>query len=304
VHLVWAPLGPEVVRRFADSYRLHPAGAEHTLTVAYNGFDGPRDPRLQACRDALEGCPHEPLVFEQPVQDLTAYRLVAERLPGTSYCFLNSFTRLLVPDWLRLLAAALATPNVGLAGASGSWASVGSYARFMIGLGGPYGRVFSDRKATNLALAGVEAARHEPVPMRTRWQNRALFARALLDQSHGFPAFPAPHIRTTGFMVRHDVLEQTRIDSPRRKADAYRLESGARSITAQVQAHGLTAVVAGRDGRAHEPSAWPASHTFWSGEQEGLLIADKQTDDYERADGTMRAILSRYAWGPGAPPIS
>jgi hypothetical protein len=301
VYLVWAPLGTDVVRRFAASYRTHPAGTAHTLAVIYNGFNGRNDPRLQACRSALEGCPHEPLMLDDPVQDLTAYRVAAERLQGTSYCFLNSFTRVLDADWLRPLGKALAGPGVGLVGASGSWGSVGSYARFMVGLGGAYRSVFNDRRATNAALAGLETARGPALPTHGHLRRYGRFALALVDQSHGFPPFPAPHIRTTGFMVGDDVLAQVGIGTPRRKVDAYRLESGRGSITAKVLALGLTPVVAGRDGGVYEPGVWPASRTFWAGNQENLLIADKQTDDYERADATLRAILSGYAWGQGAP---
>ena len=38
VHLVWAPLGPEALARFLDSYRHHPAGVEHRLLMVFNGF--------------------------------------------------------------------------------------------------------------------------------------------------------------------------------------------------------------------------------------------------------------------------
>ncbi|HWF24112.1 MAG TPA: hypothetical protein VG275_01595, partial [Solirubrobacteraceae bacterium] len=301
VHLVWAPLGPDVVHTFAQSYAKHPAGTEHTLTIIYNGFDSPHDPRLEQPRAALANAPHNELVLEQPVQDLTAYTLAAQELQATRYCFLNSYTRLLTPNWLHHLDQALAAPGIGLAGATGSWGSIGSYARFMIGLGGAYGHVFADRRATNAGLARLAAGRDGAGRAIGRWNRYRRFARALLDQSKGFPPFPAPHIRTTGFMISHDVLTRVEIGAPRGKIDAYRLESGRSSITARVLALGLEAVVSGRDGRPLAPDTWPASRTFWAGNQENLLIADKQTDNYERADATLRAILSGYAWGQGAP---
>ena len=123
------------------------------------------------------------------------------------------------------------------------------------------------------------------------------YAVAVLDQAHGFVAFPAHHLRTTGFMVDREVFARLRVPTIRRKNDAYRLESGRHSITAQIRDLGLATLVVGRDGLAYGPSDWFASRTFWQGRQENLLIADKQTASYEHGDAAMRHILSRYAWG-------
>ncbi|MDQ6778712.1 MAG: hypothetical protein M3071_21380 [Actinomycetota bacterium] len=300
VHLVRKANGEEPLIRFLDSYRAHPAGTEHELVLLLKGFDSgaERASVMSLAADVTDRL----IPVEDQGFDIGSYLIAVGQLRCTRYCFLNSFSRILSVDWLARLGAPLVKPGVGVAGASGSWGSIRSYARFMIGLGGPYARVFSDRRATNRALANLEAARDPLAPERTRLQRYATSARALVDQSHGFAPFPAPHVRTTGVMVRHDVLERLRLATPQRKVDSHRLESGARSISAQVRELGLSTVVTGRDGHSYEYDAWPASHTFWAGEQENLLIADKQTDNYERADGALRAILSAFAWGQGAPP--
>ncbi|HWF26589.1 MAG TPA: hypothetical protein VG275_14125 [Solirubrobacteraceae bacterium] len=301
VHLVRKANGQEPLLRFLDSYRAHPAGTDHELVLVLKGFESDAD-RASAMALAAD-LTDRSIGVEDGGFDLGSYLIAVRQLRCARYCFLNSFSRILTVDWLARLAAPLAEPGVvGLAGATGSWGSIGSYARFMIGLGGPYARVFSDRRATNQALASLEAARDPLAPARGRRQRYATSARALIDQWHGFPPLPAPHVRTTGMMVSHDVLERIRMATPQRKVDAYRLESGSASITAQVRALRLSTVVVGRDGRAYEDDRWPGSHTFWAGEQENLLIADKQTDTYERADAEMRAILAAFAWGQGAPP--
>ncbi|HEV2981791.1 MAG TPA: hypothetical protein VGX51_10190, partial [Solirubrobacteraceae bacterium] len=38
VHLIWAPIGPEVLARFTESYIHHAPGSEHRLLVVFNGF--------------------------------------------------------------------------------------------------------------------------------------------------------------------------------------------------------------------------------------------------------------------------
>ena len=46
---------------------------------------------------------------------------------------------------------------------------------------------------------------------------------------------------------------------------------------------------------------WPASHTFWQGTQDNLLVADNQTDDYADAAPPVRRLLSQFAWGSAQP---
>jgi len=293
VHLVWAPLGPHPLECFLDSYRRHDAGAPHGLLVLFNGFSAEDD--LAPWRGLLAGVEHDELRLQRPLLDLAAYIVAAERVPAERYCFVNSHSVVLAENWLGALERALAAPGVGLVGASGSWGSVRSYQRFMLGLGGPYARVFPDRRATNATLAAVAAEQPSSEPREGRAPLR--FARTLLEQSYGFVPFPACHIRTNGFMLAADVLGRLAMLAPRRKSDAYRLESGRDSITAQVKRLQLGARVVGCDGRAYDQPEWHASRTFWQAEQQNLLIGDNQTAGYERGDADTRRTLARYAWG-------
>ena len=294
VHLVWAPLGPEPLSRFLESYRRHETGLPHRLIVVFNGFEVRDD--LEPWRRLLAGVEHDELHLVRPVLDLVAYREVTERVEAASYCFLNSYSVILSDGWLAALDAALRVPGVGLVGATGSWGSIRSYQRFMLGLGGPYASYFSDRRATNVALA-VDPP---PEPGERRRRQPVRFARALLAQSYGFATFPAPHIRTNAFMLARGVLDQLRVPVPRGKADAYRLESGRESITCRIEGLQLRSRVVGRDGHAYDQADWYASNTFWRRGQENLLIADNQTTRYTQADMFRREALSRYAWGPQA----
>jgi len=119
VHLVWAPLGAEPVRRFVRSYTEHPPGLGHRLLVVLNGFDDGEVPReVTAALDAVE---HETLRPQQPVQDLAAYRLAAERAAWAErMCFVNSHSEPLADGWLAKLDAQLSRPRVGIVGATGS----------------------------------------------------------------------------------------------------------------------------------------------------------------------------------------
>jgi hypothetical protein len=74
------------------------------------------------------------------------------------------------------------------------------------------------------------------------------------------------------------------------------LEGGSRSLTRQVQAQGLEALVVGRDGVGYPPGRWPESGTFRRGEQANLLVADNRTRHYQEGGRLTRAGLSWLAW--------
>jgi hypothetical protein len=300
LHLVWAPLGPAMLEEFLSAYRAHDAGLEHTLVVLLNGFEGPDDRRLFDVEPVLEGVEHERVFTSGPVLDLEAYRQAATKVDARRLCFLNSYARPLAGGWLAALSQALDTPGAGLVGPSGSWGSIRSYNRFMLGLGGPYARVFDDRRATIATMASIATGQESSD--QTGGHAPLHFARELLERSYGFRSFPAAHLRTSVFMLEADMLRDLQMPRLLRKPDALRLESGRDSITAQTERRGLRALVVGRDGESYALERWPASGTFWQRNQENLLIADKQSDDYELGDTAARVALSRYAWGDAADP--
>jgi hypothetical protein len=119
VHLVWAPLGPKPLREFLSSYRVHPPGIEHELTIVLNGAT----PELDELLAELHGTQHRLIVLGRSVPDLAAYGLAAQELSHPRLCFLNSYSVILDDGWLAKLARALDEPNVGLAGATASWES-------------------------------------------------------------------------------------------------------------------------------------------------------------------------------------
>jgi hypothetical protein len=126
VHLVWAPLGPEMLVSFLESYGRHSAGVEHRLLILLNGFRAGQD--LTPWRRALDGVQHEELRLEEPVLDLQAYRQAVERVPAARYGFVNSYSVILSDGWLELLDRNLRAPGVGIAGTAGSFESAYSAA--------------------------------------------------------------------------------------------------------------------------------------------------------------------------------
>jgi hypothetical protein len=295
VHLVRAANGPAPFERFVASCARAPAGAEHDLVLLFKGFDGPAPLQPYLERVADEQPAH--LAVSDEGLDLTAYVRAASLLDHERVCFVNSFSEILVPGWLGLLEAALADPAAGAAGATGSWASHLSYSLFQLGLPGPYARAFDGRRAARAAmheLSGTRQPRAAPYWLFT--------LRETLRHLRGSGRFPVAHMRTNAFLVdRRRFLALARARAVT-KWDTYRLESGPRSITAQLRAAGTPPVVVDAHGVARLPADWHAGDVFCQAGQQDLLVADNQTRGYASATRAQRAVLSAFAWGDRARP--
>jgi len=266
VHLVWAPLGAGPLRDFLASYKAHPAGAEHELVLALNGLQAPGgggEAFRSSVQEEFARTPHRSIVLERPVLDLAAYGLLAAQLEHPRICFLNSYSVILADGWLAILADALASAGVGLAGATGSWESQSEWRR---------GRF-----------------RYWPYQM----------LRLPADRRR-YPRFPNPHMRTTGFVVERAAIIGLGLEDVGDKHDAYLLESGIGGIASRVAAAGGSMVVAGRDGRIYGQQEWPESCTYRSGEQRNLLISDNRTREWEASPPRLKRRLARDAWGSRA----
>jgi hypothetical protein len=308
VHLVWGPLGPAPLREFLASYRQHPAGIEHELVVLLNGVTDHQRPVLLA---ELERFEHRLLTLPARVQDLAAYRQAAELLEHERMCFLNSYSTILASDWLAKFAHALDQPMSGMVAATASWASVRSAVLNGLLLPNPYRGVVPGRRVAREQLLGMELELggderdDREIPRRSLINSILATLRTLPpipEQLLRFEGFPAHHLRTNAFMADRRTFLGLQTGRIARKMDAYLLESGQRSYTRQIHGMGLRALVVDREGRAYDPEDWPASRTFWQGDQERLLIADNQTRSYANGGIDRRLLLSSFAWGERADP--
>ena len=109
--------------------------------------------------------------------------------------------------------------------------------------------------------------------------------------------FPNIHLRTTGFAVDRRLFLSLAPGQQVTKYDGNLFEAGPQGFTRQLQQRGLAPLVVDRPGKAWAAEDWPASRTFRSGAQEGLLIADNRTRDYAIAGLAKRRKLARLAFG-------
>lgn len=119
--------------------------------------------------------------------------------------------------------------------------------------------------------------------------------------------FPNVGIRSNAFLIPTALFNALEIGTPASVGDDHRLEAGPASLTKQVMARGLQAVIVDRDGIPWLAGDWPNSRTFRLQEQEGLLIADNRTNQYACGSRRKRKRLVSRCWGaeakatPGTP---
>ncbi len=300
VHLVRAANGPEPFRAFLQSWRRCPPGSEHELVLAMKGFDE-TDPGPYLAESA--DLDPKVLMLADEGLDLGTYMRVAKLLQRDRYCFLNSYSELLADGWLAKLDRALGAHDVGIVGATGSWASTRSWVSYVLGLPSSYGGLFPSRAIARQVFAEIQAERAGSAkPTKRASLESKLRVLAEVSQSVAFERFPAYHVRTNAFMIERATLSRLRLRMVRGKMDAYRLENGRESFTRQVQRLGMRALVVDRHGSVYEADQWARSRTLWQGDQEGLLVADNQTNSYARGDDQRRLVLSTFAWGRQADP--
>ncbi len=192
VHLVRRHNGPSPLERFLDSYVAHAPGVEHELLLALKGFDTPADaePSLMAARS--RGLDPGHIHLPDDGMDLTAYARVVSAVPAERYCFVNSYSRAVADSWLSHLSSALDQPGVGLAGATGSWASHQDFRRYQLGLRSGYDDVFEGREAARLGFLTLARQRNPTKRDNGRLAFKAIAALDMVRDRNAFDPFPAP----------------------------------------------------------------------------------------------------------------
>ncbi|MCJ2136753.1 hypothetical protein MKK69_22340 [Methylobacterium sp. J-026] len=146
-------------RRFAASYRAHPAGHDHALYVIFKGFADAT--QRSAAEEAFDGLPVQAIDTDDLSFDLGAYADALSRVREDHVCFLNTNAELNAPHWLAKLLRNLDSPGVGLVGATGSFESLRYINRLFPDFPNPHLRTnaFAMRREHAAALLGTYAIR-------------------------------------------------------------------------------------------------------------------------------------------------
>lgn len=257
------------VLTFLALYKEFPPGMTHKLHILCKRWPQGKMVLLRELAQA-----HNATIVELPDDgfDWGAYIRFAQNNKSPWLCFLNTHSRPVVANWLKLMAIHADSKNVGAVGATGSWGSL-LPARFI-----------NPSSSTKFVLYPAQLALNV-------WQ----YATNFKD----FPHFPNPHLRSNGFLISRKVfcnfIERRRI--PRNKREAHILEHGKQGLGAYLRDKGLVQLVVGKDKSGYLEHEWDTSQTFRTPGQHNLLIRDNQTDFYERSSPETKRMLELEAWG-------
>lgn len=275
--------GEAPVRRFLRSYRQYSSGLGHDLIVIFKGF--PDQEALGRASAVFSDIQTISFVFDDGEFDIGSYLQVARTVNSRYLLFLNTFSKIMAANWLYHFSRALALPQVGLVGATGSLlANTGPYeAAIVTVLNKMVGR--AKQSKTTLQRA------------KKRRLNQYLnLATQYLVKYAQYGRFPNPHIRTNAFMLDRQMFLRLHFPNLGTKEGVYRFESGRWSLTRQVISLGLDPVVVDRNGDVYHIKDWKSSKTFWTSDQENLIVADNRTYDYQEADAGLRCRMELLAW--------
>jgi hypothetical protein len=264
-HLVRAANGVAPFRAFVESLRAaRPRRDDWRLVLVCKGFASPADARPYV--DELAGWPVGALHVSDAGFDIAAYFKAATATRADTLVFLNSFSRIVAPDWLELLVAPLARGDAGLVGATGSLESV----------------------VRNHVIYAREATR-----ARDKAAKLAIAAGLLAL----FPPFPNPHVRTNAFAIGRDDFLASRTFPVERRLASLVYESGWLSLTRRIRARGKPTLVVDRDGRALPPEEWADARVFRSGAQDKVIVEDNRLREYADASEERKKMLRMLAFG-------
>lgn len=269
-------MGVGRVSEFVHAIQQFPVGTMARLSVIFSGHQSELE--LEPFRGVLASVKYSSIELPGPGWDIASYRAAASVLEGQYICFLNTYSRPLVSGWLDKLVQPLKNSSaVGLAGAGGNWNSAYWHAPRE-----------SDYGFSRLPIRG--------------WRQRQRFRRLIDRQLQMFPKTVGPIIRTNAFAMRREAFLSLVFPKITCKFDTYLFESGWMSMSRQVLSSGQNVAVINRGGEVLDWRDWPDSGTFYSRDQETLLVADNRTDAYANANPERRQALHQLVYSPS--PVS
>jgi len=271
--------------RFFDSYKQLPAGYEHELFIIKKGFQEHED-IWDVWTQQLDGISYQIRAYPDRHFVFGYVRNLMEEFPDRYIFVCNATCEILVDQWLDLYMRH-ANPN-RILGAMGSYDSF--YSNYVANF-------------STIPPLTLKNFIRSSSATRSKWW-RSFFGYDVQPPQHpcynadNFYPHPNPLLRTLAIMLPPRLLERIfywpRSENVHSKDDEYLFEMGKFGLTAQALLAGLEPLVVGADGRTYAIEEWPQSKTFWSGNQENLIIADRWSRHYDKMPADVRNIMQYH----------
>jgi hypothetical protein len=252
--------GVDPLIRFLESYEKFNSGIEHDLIIGFKAGILPSE--NDRAKEIFSKIKHIAIALPDKGYDIGAYFEMAKIVNYKYLLFLNTFSEIKIEFWLKIYIDALVEKKSEFLGTTASWQS--SYS-------GKYCNLHKKIKSIPDIL----------VWLKTLW---------------AYPIFPSPHVRTNAFIVRRDLFLNLKRNDFKKKEDTYLFENGRNSMTNQLKSLGFEVAVVGSDSVVYQIPDWEESKTFWTGNQNNLIVSDNQTRDYELGTEKHKNYLNSCGW--------
>lgn len=316
--------GSVPVERFVRSYKAFDSGVYHEFITIYKGFT---DKEMDAAKPFFKDIEHRHIAVDDEMTDIDSYLIAVDSFPDVDiFCFLNTFSEIACENWLLFLYNALSNDSVGIAGATSSYESIvdsnrliskvvwlcqNNYLKYDRDLHLQYKTILATHASRWLRknlfqqlISRIRGRRHDYGYLAAYDAAFEEFWKILIadDGVYAFlrdsPSFPNPSIRTNGFMIRRkQLLPFFGRSRGMTKNMSYLFESGNNGLTSHILKQGLRAITVNCAGDMFDVEEWPQSQTFRLGQQQGLLIRDNQTRNFDRLSSAEREVLAYMTWG-------
>jgi hypothetical protein len=300
--------GASPAKEFVGSLRKFPAGAPATLLVSVKCQKSIFLDQIRGIfEDGVKGFDIDVVHAPNHGFDLGTHYLVARQNPGVILIFMSASSKATCPNWLNLLTLPLIKNHVGAVGCMLSFESIhDSYLEIV------RTRI---KSKLHLKMSGFELAAAKArgisvskfqIPfgplgnwithLFTKVSCYLLRNRQPLSYSRLFPAFPNPHLRTTGFAVRADLLLVTFDSYPQYKHEAFQYESGYSSISRRIVNLGYQVLHCDYKGiyEDYDQVSKPTSFRVQKGKS---IVSDRESRRFHALSPENQVALNKITFG-------
>ncbi len=242
---------------FLNSYNEFPVGCEHKLHFAVKGFeDLPED--YEKLKDLANKSNINFIDLPDDGFDFMAYYRVANILNNQYIFCLNTHTKILYANWLKLYQAQFEkNPNLKFMGAFGSW-----------------------QRNPNISVNFDKEIPPENTEERKIYWDK--YKDLIVKSRKKTIAKINYHIRTNAIMIERELfIEFMQGKEPKYKFEVYQYESGENSLTNFVLEKGYDIGIINADGEFFVKEEWNKSSTFCCISGDKALFSDNQTKYFE-----------------------
>jgi hypothetical protein len=212
-------------------------------------------------------------------------------------------------NWDKLLLKKFEDPEVGIVGSMYSKESVKtSYLEILDLILKSKLKIKLNQKEQNIAEIRELKFKNHKISIKENYFSKKLlnFCRNLIiyaarhkepfNYIDYFPEFPNPHLRTTGFAIRRELLISVIDEIPEKKSDTFICESGYQSITRRSLSLGWRVLVLGANQKYYDFDDKNINSTFRV-QKVDSIVTDNESRSFHRITPRKQRLLSSITHG-------